>query len=239
MTLGLILAFLFFVGACAGWILEFFFRNLISHKGPRGQYFINPGFCSGPWLPIYGIGLAAMCLISYEVKEYIPNASPVLVIICIAIVMNLIEFTGGLILLKVFNMRLWDYRDRWGNYKGIVCPLFALIWTAISAGYYLFIHEHAIEWIIWLSQHLAFSFFVGLFWGLFLVDFINTQERAKIIKQFGRDNDLIVKWEELTNRIYAESKALDEGKTKFFSEIKANKTKLKEALEHHFGADIN
>ena len=60
----LALAFLFYWGAIEGWVIEFLFRNLISHKGPRGKYFINPGFCKGPWLPIYGIGLAVMFLIS-------------------------------------------------------------------------------------------------------------------------------------------------------------------------------
>lgn len=239
MTLGLVLAFLFFVGACAGWALEFLYRNLVSHKGPRGQYFINPGFCTGPWLPIYGIGLSAMCLISYIVQEYIPGASPVLVIICIAIVMNLIEFTGGMILLKFFNMRLWDYRDRPGNYKGIVCPMFALIWTAISAGYYLFIHDHAISWIMWLSQHLAFSFFVGLFWGLFLIDFVNTQNRAQIIKEFGRDNDLIVKWDELTHRIYQEHYAIQAKKFKLFDELTENAVNLRKELEDIFGEETN
>ena len=56
MNYPLALAFLFYCGAIEGWILEFFFRNLISHRGPRGKYFINPGFCKGPWLPIYGCG---------------------------------------------------------------------------------------------------------------------------------------------------------------------------------------
>ena len=38
--------------------------------------------------------------------------------------MTLIELIGGLISLKN-KIRLWDYRDRWLNYKGIICPLFS------------------------------------------------------------------------------------------------------------------
>jgi len=197
MNIFLSIAFLFYAGAIIGWCLEFLFRNIISHKGPRGKYFINPGFCKGPWLPIYGIGLSAMCVISYFVAANNPDANDIVVIIIIGIVMNIIEFVGGFFLLKVFNLRLWDYRERWGNIMGIVCPLFALIWFAISAVYYLFIHETAMGWLEWLSQHLAFSFVVGLFWGLFIIDLLYSFYEASIIKEFADNHDVVVKYEEL------------------------------------------
>jgi len=201
MNIFLTIAFLFYAGAILGWCLEFLFRNLISHKGPRGKYFINPGFCKGPWLPIYGIGLSAMCIISYFVAANNPGANDIVVILIIGVVMNCIEFIGGLFLLKVFNLRLWDYRERWGNIMGIVCPLFALIWFAISAVYYLFIHQTAMGWLDWLSKNLAFSFVVGLFWGLFIIDLIYSFYEASIIKEFADNHDVIVKYEELKELI--------------------------------------
>ena len=85
MNIPLILAFLFFAGALLGYILEFFFRNLISHSGPRGKYFINPGFCKGPYLPIYGVGLTTMFCITYTVDAYLDNPPAIVIIIGIVI----------------------------------------------------------------------------------------------------------------------------------------------------------
>jgi len=233
MDILLVIAFLFFIGAIVGWCLEFLFRNLISHKGPRGEYFINPGFCTGPYLPIYGIGLSAMCIISFIVTEYIPEANDVVVIIVIAIVMNVIEFIGGFVLLKVFNMRLWDYRDRWGNIMGITCPLFALIWTAIGAVYYLVIHPYAIGWLLWLADHLAFSFFVGLFWGVFLIDLWASFYRASMIKEFADNHDVIVKYEELKDLIQR-ARVMADAKAVFFNQtVNAEGANVKASLAEH------
>lgn len=230
MDLFLIIAFLFFMGACLGWVLEFLFRNLISHKGPRGKYFINPGFCSGPWLPIYGIGLSVMCLISHFVSVKNPDANAVVVILIIALVMNIIEFIGGWFLLKVLNMRLWDYRNLPGNIMGIVCPLFALIWTGISAVYYLLLHEKVMRAIGWFSDNLAFSFIVGLFWGLFIIDYVTSAYRAKIIKEFADDHDVIVMYEDLKMAMQKHRKDHDE-KSKFFNQATSTNGGVKGALE--------
>ena len=58
MSLLLTLAFLFFIGSVLGWVLELLFRNLTQHP----EKLVNPGFCTGPYLPIYGFGLCALCI---------------------------------------------------------------------------------------------------------------------------------------------------------------------------------
>ena len=59
MNLFLTLAFLFSIGSTAGWVLELFYRHFAS--GKKGQRkWINPGFCTGPYLPIYGCGLCVL-----------------------------------------------------------------------------------------------------------------------------------------------------------------------------------
>lgn len=233
MNIFLIIAFLFYCGAILGWILEFLFRNLITHKGPKGKFFINPGFCKGPWLPIYGIGLAVMCIISYLVEVNSIGASDWLVILVIGIVMNIIEFLGGLFLLKVFNIRLWDYRKRWGNIMGIVCPLFALIWFAVSAVYYLFIHGAAMGWIAWLSENLAFSFVVGLFWGVFIIDLIYSFYEASIIREFADNHDVIVKYEELKELIQKSRLANGEKSRIIIQTSGAGGENLRQSLERN------
>ena len=224
LTTPLAVAFLFAAGCVLGWCLEFLFRNLISHNGPRGKYFINPGFCKGPCLPIYGIGLSVMCLISTAVTSYMDEdfvysvGGIVLVILVLGLTMILIEFIGGLILLKVFNIRLWDYRDMPGNFMGIVCPQFSLIWTLISAVYYIFIHSIAIEKLVWFSENLAFSFFVGLFFGIFIIDLVVSARDALRIRNFGREHDVVVQYEKLKGMVQSKLKEA-EGKNHFFNQV--------------------
>lgn len=236
LTLPLALAFLFYGGAIIGWIIEFFYRNLISHKGPRGKFFINPGFNKGPWLPIYGIGLAALCLMSEIVSSKIDPkfvnsiGGTILIILVLGLVMNLIEFTGGIILLKGLNLRLWDYRERWGNYKGIVCPQFALIWTAISAGYYLFVHRTAMDNLAWFSQNLAYAFFVGLFFGFFILDMWSSFVDASMVKKFADDNNVIVKYEELKAAMMRNLEDSDQKKP-FFNQVVIRSMSFGDSLE--------
>ena len=73
MNLFLILAFLFFIGSVTGWVLELFFRMFISVANPERKW-INPGFCVGPYVPLYGFGLCFMYLIaSLEKVNLIEN----------------------------------------------------------------------------------------------------------------------------------------------------------------------
>lgn len=232
MNIYIVFAFLFAVGSVLGWALEFVFRNLISHNGPKGKIFINPGFCRGPWLPIYGIGLTVLFSICYYMTTMYPNVSKILIIIGITIAMTTIEFLGGLFLLKVLNMRLWDYRDQWGNIMGIICPLFSAIWGCIGLVYYLFIHPIAIDGLIWLSHNLAFSFVIGLFFGFFIVDIVISTGDALIIKTFAKDHEVVVLYDELKelvqNRLREKQMA-----NKFFNQTSTTYYDLREALTEH------
>lgn len=225
----LILAFLFAVGAMLGYWIEFLFRNLISHSGPKGKYFINPGFCKGPYLPIYGVGLTVMYIITYTINHSFSNPSPVIVIIVITIAMTLIEFIGGVFLLKVMNLRLWDYRDRWGNVMGVICPLFSFFWGLIGAFYYLLIHPLAKDGIAWLSNNLAFSFFVGLFYGVFIIDDVISTKEAIDIKHFGDANGIVVKYEELKDTLQKARKEASK-KLKFFNQTAVENLPFKDVL---------
>lgn len=63
MNIFLTLAFLFFIGATLGWVLELLFRRFFSSANPERKW-INPGFCVGPYLPLYGCGLCFLYLIA-------------------------------------------------------------------------------------------------------------------------------------------------------------------------------
>ena len=66
LNLLLALAYLFFIGSVFGWVLELLYRNLKSdHKN-----WVNPGFCTGPYVPIYGFGLCALFLLALLEQQW-------------------------------------------------------------------------------------------------------------------------------------------------------------------------
>ena len=70
MSLFLTLAYLFFIGSVFGWVLELLFRKFFSRSNPEHKW-INPGFCVGPYVPLYGCGLCILFLLAAleEIKK--------------------------------------------------------------------------------------------------------------------------------------------------------------------------
>lgn len=204
MNLFLTLAFLFFIGSTLGWILELFFRKFFSNSNPEHKW-INPGFCTGPYLPIYGFGLCALYLLALLGSTTGFDSSVqgrVFLFIGMAVSMTLIEYIGGVMLLKGAKIRLWDYSDCWGNINGLICPLFSFFWALLGAGYYFLVHPHILAALAWLSENLAFSFVIGFFFGVFLVDMAMSAHWVARLKAFADENGVIVKVENLKAHIH-------------------------------------
>lgn len=199
MSLFLRLAFLFFIGSVVGWCVELLFRRFLSSANPERKW-INPGFCVGPYLPLYGVGLCLLYLIASvtEHRLHLPVGwQRVLVVILMGAAMTLTEYIAGLLALKIMKVRLWDYSERRGNIQGIICPKFALVWTVVGAIYYLCIHPHILNALQWLSENLAFSFVIGLFFGVFILDVVHSAQLVAKLKQFAEENDVVVKHERI------------------------------------------
>ena len=203
MNLFLMLAFLFFIGSLTGWVIELFFRRFISTANPERKW-INPGFCTGPYLPLYGVGLCILFLVSsLEDLNFIKNPfwNKAVLFLAMAVCMTLIEYIAGIICIKIANVRLWDYSTEWCNIKGIICPKFSLIWTILGAAYYFLVHPYILDALVWLSRNLAFSFVVGMFFGVFIIDVAHSAQIVDKLKKFAQENDVIVKYENLKSHI--------------------------------------
>ena len=124
------------------------------------------------------------------------SINPIIIILLMGFVMTLIELIGGLISLKN-KIRLWDYRDRWLNYKGIICPLFSVIWTIVGALYYYIIAENIINALDWFSENIAFSYILGIFTGLIIIDAFYSCKLYSKIKKYAKENNIIIKYEQL------------------------------------------
>lgn len=203
MSLFLKLAFLFFIGSVSGWGIEVLFRRFISRANPERKW-INPGFCTGPYLPLYGCGLCLMYLIAgLEKYNFIvsPFWNKLFLFLIMAVCMTLIEYIAGIVTLKAGKVRLWDYTNEWGNIQGIICPKFSLIWAALGAIYYFLIHPHILEAINWLAQNLAYSFVIGMFFGIFVVDVAKSVQLTAKLKRFAEENNVVVRYEALKEDI--------------------------------------
>lgn len=199
MSLFLILAFLFFIGSVAGWVLELFFRRFFSSQNPERRW-INPGFCTGPYLPLYGSGLCVLYLLAScegRLTGFSPVGAKLTLFAVMAVGMTAIEYAAGIYSLKVNKVRLWDYSGQWGNIQGVICPKFSLAWALLGALYYFLIHPYILDALRWLSQNLAFSFVIGVFFGVFGVDFAHSARLVAKLKAYAEANEVVVRYEAL------------------------------------------
>ena len=185
------LTFIFILGSVLGWLLELLFRKIVHKK------WINPGFLSGPYLPIYGLGLITLYIVSiinFGINLYVLEV--IVKIILVGILMTAIEYLAGKLFIKFMGIKLWDYSKNFGNLEGIICPLFSFIWTLIGAFYIIFIHQFIVVAIELVSTNIYYPFTVGIFFGLFLWDLGSSLELSTKIKKLA-SGKLIIGYENL------------------------------------------
>ena len=204
MSTFLTLAYLFFLGSLFGWVLELFFRKFFSKANPEHKW-INPGFCVGPYVPLYGCGLCILYLLAAlgDVTGWEDGAAGrALLFLGMAASMTAIEYIAGIALLKIAKVRLWDYSMMWGNVDGLICPLFSLFWAALGAVYYFAVHPYILDALRWLANNLAFSFVIGYFFGVFTIDLAYSVHLVARLRAFADENGVIVKYENLKAHLH-------------------------------------
>lgn len=108
----------FFIYAFIGWVVE------VSYHAVTIGKFINRGFLSGPYCPIYGFGAISVI---YFLTDIVEKNKLVLFFGSIAIA-TAIEFVAGFLLEKIFHERWWDYSNKKFNLGGYICVEFSVIW---------------------------------------------------------------------------------------------------------------
>ena len=180
MTYLIVISTLFVLGSIFGYVLELFFRRFVSQKK-----WMNPGFLTGPYLPIYGFGVVVLYAISNVPLGITSQAWDIIVrILIIGVGMTLVEFVAGLIFIKGMGIKLWDYSNRKGNIMGIICPIFSLAWLAVGCLYYFLLNPVLVEGITWLGDNLIYTYFVGIVIGMILVDLAYSIHLATKLKEF-------------------------------------------------------
>ena len=106
------LALLFFAYSVLGWCIEVTLKYFQFHR------FINRGFLTGPWLPIYGSGAV---LITLAVDGLAPLESSVGTTFALSFVLcGTVEYMTSFVLEKRYHARWWDYSRKPMNLHGRV-----------------------------------------------------------------------------------------------------------------------
>ena len=183
--------FIFALFSIVGWILELFYRSLVTKK------IVNPGFMSGCVVPLYGMGAIILNVICILITKLNFKHGILLVFITATFLLTLLEFICGFISLKYFHMRLWDYRKRKINYKGFICLEFSIVWGLLGVLYYLIIYPH-IDSISLNFVSSTFGIFVlGMFLGIFLIDLSISINLLNRLIEYAKEIEDIISIEKL------------------------------------------
>jgi len=188
------IAFIFIFGSMGGWVIEFFYRHFVPSIGQTKKW-VNPGFLSGPWLPLYGTGLSVLYLMSYI---QFPGLDPdgwvnkILVLLLMVATMTVIELITGYIFILRLNMRLWDYTDNKYNYKGIICPLYTFFWGIICAIYYFLVHKPMLLLLDFLVPLPGYMIAIIAWYVVFVLDFLHAVKFLRLVIRLARENNIVV-----------------------------------------------
>ena len=106
------LILIFFAFSLVGWCIE------VTLKYFEFGRFINRGFLTGPWLPIYGTG-AVLCTVGVQGLAPLESGYGTTFVICF-VLCGTLEYMTSFVMEKRFHARWWDYSKKPMNLHGRV-----------------------------------------------------------------------------------------------------------------------
>ena len=174
------LILLFFAYAFLGWCIEVTLKYFQFHR------FINRGFLTGPWLPIYGSGAA---LITVVIKGLAPLEFSVGTTFIVSFLLcGFLEYMTSYVLEKRFHARWWDYSLKPMNLHGRVwignLVLFGLGGVVIV--------DLINPLLLRLSEHMSFPLREIMAFSLsavFIADYVMSHFVLKLVKSGVESSD--------------------------------------------------
>ena len=161
---------LFFIYAFIGWCIEVVAKIIDDRK------FVNRGFLIGPILPIYGIGVLLILLVSK------PGDNFIVIFLKAIFVCSILEYFTSWVMEVFFKTRWWDYSQRRFNLNGRIClntmipfGILGLLVVYVLNPFFTFLIDH--------SPYVVNVIFVGIFVFFILLDFIITVKVLMKIKR--------------------------------------------------------
>lgn len=110
---------LFFLTAVFGWLWEGFLYLL------KDEMYVNRGFLTGPWLPIYGTGAVMLEILFHRWRD-----KPVMLFFLSMLLCTILEYAAGWYLEAAWGIKWWDYSQMPFNLHGRICLLSSLLFGA-------------------------------------------------------------------------------------------------------------
>jgi len=168
----------FYVYCLFGWCFESTYVSLKQKK------FVNRGFLTGPFLPIYGSGAIVVLFTTLPVGSW-----PVLVYLVGMLSATVLEYITGVLMEAIFKVRYWDYSYQKFNYKGHICLSSSIAWGFFSLGLVYGFHR--------LVERFVFSFSDQvLTYFTFVVSIVLAVDLALSLRTAFELRDVLVKLEE-------------------------------------------
>ncbi|MBD5515479.1 MAG: putative ABC transporter permease [Lachnospiraceae bacterium] len=107
---------LFVLAAVFGWLWEGFLYLF------KDDTYVNRGFLTGPWLPIYGTGAVMLEILFRRWRD-----RPVLIFVSSMLLCTALEYLSGWYLELTWGVKWWDYSDMPWNLHGRICVLSSVL----------------------------------------------------------------------------------------------------------------
>lgn len=154
------ISYYFFIYSTLGWLMETTL-NSVKHKT-----FINRGFLTGFYCPIYGVG---MCTIYLFCAPFVSN--PFLVFIVGLITATSLEYLTGVLLEKLFHASWWDYSHFKYHLNGKICLPISLAWGGLSLLFTCYIQPFFAQLVKRIPLHIGWVI-LSILMMTFIVDCI-------------------------------------------------------------------
>lgn len=107
---------LFFLLSVFGWLWEGFLYLF------KDDMYVNRGFLTGPWLPIYGAGSVMLEILFHRWRD-----RPLLTFVSSMVLCSALEYLAGWYLELTWGVKWWDYSSAPWNLQGRVCLYSSLL----------------------------------------------------------------------------------------------------------------
>lgn len=204
-----------------GWVFESTYVSLRTHK------LTNRGFMKGPWLPLYGSGAILVLLVTLPYADH-----PVGVCFAGMIAATILEYITGVVMVKLFKVRYWDYSYKKIQFQGHICLSSSLAWGGLSLLMVYVIHPPIVKFIDMWNENVVniLTFIVTI---CMAYDFANAFREAMDLRA------LIIQAEELKKRMEeavaekreAFAETVEERREQFAQSVAESKEQLAESRE--------
>lgn len=178
---------------------------------------VNRGFLYGPCIPLYGISAIVILYFTSSITN------PVILFIVGMISASLLELLTGILMLKIFKVRYWDYSVEFLNFKGYICLKASIVWGIFSVFLSKTLHPVLYSFLTKLNvfnNHVMLYIFIFVFTVDVTLSIKNAYDFKTLLEKLKEDNN--------NNRIPDILETIPEHARERINEAKIRLIKLKE-----------